>query len=219
MRWRTCLLAAAMAAAAAASCRQTKPAPPRTRPETRETRTAATAVAGATERELERLIEAGRQAVRKEDHGQVRRATEGLAGLDIHAPGLARRRDQALAELRREAERLRDALHRFLFVELRPLPPARRADLLQRADLGDPRAIPEAGAALAAREIEAGRRYLRETSELEAGTTHAETDLTVKPAGEVERTWQDQINRAFNNYVILNALAEPTDRPHSGNSE
>ena len=108
------------------------------------------------------------------------------------------RRDALAEGFTTQATRLRDALHRFLFVELQDLPPARRKTLLDRADRGDADAVARSATALAEQHFQAARRHLRATPNLPAGAKDPLTHLPVRRAGSVKLLWQKTFNQAFN---------------------
>jgi len=148
--------------------------------------------------ELAKLETRARQAVREENHGRITTAAKAMSALSFHEAANAARRDALVAELRGQAAITRDALHRFLFVELRRLPAAQRKALLDSADAGDEDAVARSAAALADAEFTAGRRYLRATDTLKPRTTDPATGLRVRTAGDVKRAWPNAFNRAFN---------------------
>jgi hypothetical protein len=146
-------------------------------------------------RDLQAMGEQGRQ---EEDHGRLSQVADAIGRLQFHKRENLRRRDDLAEKYRREAATVRGGLHRFLFVEVNALDPQVRRDLLEVADRGDPRALEQAGASLAEHDFQAGRRFLRATPDLPAGTTDPATGLSVLPAGNLQRIWQRKFNAAFN---------------------
>jgi hypothetical protein len=155
------------------------------------------------------------QAEKDMDHGRLSRIAEALGRLELGRSEHALRRDALAERLGRQAITLRDALHRFLFVELQDLPPAGRKALLDRADRGDADVVALSAAALAERHFQAARRYLRATPNLPAGTNDPPTQLPVRRAGDLKLLWQVTFNEAFNarmrELVARPATTNPSD--------
>ena len=138
------------------------------------------------------------QAEKDMDHGRLSRIAEALGRLQLRKPEHALRRDALTERFTTQATRLRDALHRFLFVELQDLPPARRKTLLDQADRGDADAVARSAADLAEQHFQAARRHLRATPNLPAGAKDPLTHLPVRRAGSDKLLWQRTFNQAFN---------------------
>jgi len=193
---QTELLAAVLAAAALSpSCRQQPaPQPPASAPTRPE-------VTDNEPKALSRLVELeaeGRRAIAAQEHGRLLKAAEALAQLRFASPQNVSRRDELAAEFGRQARAIRDALHRFLFAELKAMPATERKALLDRADAGDAGVVERAAGALAGREFAAGRRYLRAVPGLRAGTVEAATGLPVRYAGRSKLAWKGRFDETFN---------------------
>ncbi len=191
-------------AALSGSCSKTEPppaAPPATAPVHAPQPPPASAPLpddAAALKEMAELESRGLQAVSDMDHGLLARTIEGLQALSFRKQENSLRRDALAEALAAEAVKLRDAQHRFLFVELQRLPTARRAELLEKSDGGEADAIALSAAALAEHDFRAGRRSLRATAELGAGAADPITGLPVRRAGDVKMLWQQQFNGAYN---------------------
>jgi hypothetical protein len=117
-------------------------------------------------------------------------------------PRLAARKSADLDTLSPKAEQMRDAQHRFLFVELGPLSESDRKRLLTVADAGDKDAIAQSAAALAQHDWASAKRYLRATDKLKSGTTDPTTNLPVRSTGDAKLPWQTNFNQSYNAQVL-----------------
>ena len=160
---------------------------------------------------LQRLEALGRLAIAARRHGPLREVAARMERLTFRHPQNAARRDALVEQFRTEAERIRDALHRFLFVELEALPPAQRRALLAAADMGRQDALVRAAAALAEHLFRTGKAHLRSTPTLRAGRPDPATGLPVRFAGKDKSPWKAAFDEAFNNR--MRALAKGRDRP------
>lgn len=199
------ILIGALSAAAAGllgACSRPEAPPPTPATAPAATTPPATAAAprrdDAALRKLDDLETRGMQAEKDMDHGRLLQVADALRRLEFESAAPALRRDLLAEKFGGQAIILRDALHRFLFVELAPLPPALRQKLLDEADRGDADTLAGAAAALAEHEFRLGRRYLRATVQLRPGTSDPLWQLPVRRAGDVKRPWQEAFNEAFN---------------------
>jgi len=212
---RTVRIAAAFAAVALVSCGK-KPTslPGGSRPAS-ATAASAAAPAPSDAQALARLadLEAqGRRAIADQHVGRLVTIADAVKALRFRSRQDAQRRDELAGEFGREAGKLRDAQHRFLFVELKPLPFKRRQAALDAADRGEGDPIGDSARALAEHLVRAGRPHLRAAPSLRPGRTDPKTGLTVRRAGDLHMPFQRRFNEAFNARVRqLLAATRPAD--------
>jgi len=196
---RTVRIAAVFAAVALVSCgKKQAPLPGGSRP---ASATAAAATAPSDAQALARLadLEAqGRRAIADQRVARLAAIADAVKSLRFRSRQNAQRRDALAGEFAREAGILRDARHRFLFVELKPLPFKRRKAALDAADRGEGDPIGDSARALAEHLVRAGRRHLRAAPSLRPGRTDPQTGLTVRRAGDLRMPFQRRFNEAFN---------------------
>jgi hypothetical protein len=195
---RVVLLAAPLAAAAVlGSCKSDVPAT--------DTPTSAPASLPASSpartdawQQLLEYEERGLKQIGRRRHGPLLRIAEAMEELRFQNPDHALRRDALVKTFRAEAAIIKDALHRFLFVELRPLPEPERKQLLAAADRGDEDVLERSACALAEHLFESGQGHLRAMPPLRAGTTEPITRLPVRYAGRAKFHWKKEFDGAFN---------------------
>jgi len=147
---------------------------------------------------LRRLEAQGLEAIRQRRHGEATRAAAAMGELRFRQPPNAARRDAAVAKILAEAGEIRDALHRFLFVELAPLPADQRKALLAAGDRGDADAIESAAKALAEHFARTGTPHLRSTPTLRGNRPDPVTGLAVRYAGKDKSPWKQRFDEVFN---------------------
>jgi len=198
---RTIRIAAACVAVALVSCGKKPGAlPGRSRPAS-ATAASAAATAPWDAQALARLadLEAqGRRAVADQDLGRLVTIPDALKALRFRSQEDVRRRDALAGEFAAQAAKLRDAVHRFLFVELKPLPFKRRQAALDAADRGEGDPISDPARALAEHLFAAGRRHLRAAPGLPPGRKDPATGLTVRRAGDLHMPFHRRFIEAFN---------------------
>jgi len=196
------LLAATLAVAAATRCNEPLPPSGTSRPASPATAPGpADGDEPAALQRLRRLEALGRSAIAARRHGPLLEVAATMERLKFHRRDNAARRDELVSHFRTEAERIRDALHRFLFAELEDLPPARRKELLAAADRGQRDALVRAARALAEHIFRAGKAHLRSTPTLRAGRPDPATGLPVRFAGKDKSPWKAAFDEAFNAHM------------------
>ncbi|KPK86214.1 MAG: hypothetical protein AMJ81_01845 [Phycisphaerae bacterium SM23_33] len=145
--------------------------------------------------------------IRQRRHGPLLRIAQAIEQLAFQDPDTAQRRDALAETFRGEAAIIKDALHRFLFVELRPLPDAERKEWLAAGDRGEEDALSRSACALAEHFFQAGQAHLRATPALRSGSADPATQLPVRYAGPTDSPWKRQFDEAFNARMRALALA------------
>jgi hypothetical protein len=147
---------------------------------------------------LDRLRQQADAAIARQDGAELAKVASAAEALKFADPANSGQRNLLAKGWREQAGRFRDALHRFLFVELKPLSETQRQRVLDLADAQGPAVLDQAGTALAQQEFNQGRKYLRATGELKSGGVDPATQLPIQRAGEPSHPWQQKLNEAFN---------------------
>lgn len=179
------------------SCR--RGVPPPAGPTTAATATPASAPAEPRPWEtLQSLKSQGLAAIDQRRHGALSGVADAMERLAFEDPGQARQRDALAGQFREAAATMKDALHRFLFTELGPLPAVERKEFLAAGDRDEHDAIQRAAQALAEHFHQARQPHLRATPVLRPGATDPQTRLPVRFAGRAKSAWKQEFDQQFN---------------------